>query len=53
MAKVVEQQLIIKFSKLSKDSSKDVQLVSEEIISQLEQIAEELVPDLVVEVVSK
>ena len=53
MAKVVEQQVIIKFSKLAKDSQKDAELVSADLIAQLEQIAEELAPDLVVEVVTK
>lgn len=53
MAKVVEQQVIIKFSKLAKDSSKDTKLISEDLISQLGQIAEELAPELVVEVITK
>ena len=53
MAKIQEQTVTITFSKLVKDSSKGEQLVSEELINQLCQIAEELAPDLVVEVKTK
>jgi len=53
MAKIQEQSVVITFSKLAKDSAKDQKLVSDELITQLCQIAEELAPDLVVEVKTK
>lgn len=51
MAKVIEQMLVIKFSKLAKDNAKDTDLINNELVAQLTTIAEELAPDLVVEVI--
>jgi len=49
MAKIVEDILIIKFSKIVKDSNADPQpVVTQEVISALEQVAQELVGDNVV-----
>jgi hypothetical protein len=49
MAKIVEDLLIIKFSKIVKDSNTGSQsTVTDEVISALEQVAQELVGDNVV-----
>lgn len=48
MAKILEDVVVIKFSKLVKDSEKEVKLASAEIESALEQVAQELVGDGVV-----
>lgn len=55
MAKIVEDVVIIKFSKIVKDSESDSQvLVSDEIRKTLEEVAEELAgKTVVVEVVSQ
>jgi len=52
MAKIVEDMVVIKFSKIVKDSDESGSPVSDEIKSSLEQVAQELVGDgVVVEVV--
>jgi len=53
MAKIVEDVVVIKFSKIVKDSeSENSGIVSDEILAALEQVAQELVGDTaVVEVV--
>lgn len=53
MAKVVEEVVIVKFSKLVKDGSTDTEgIVSVDIRSALEQVAQELVGEhIIVEVV--
>lgn len=43
MAKVVEEVLVIKFSKLVKDDDKTHELITTESMSALEQVAQELV----------
>jgi hypothetical protein len=49
MAKIVEDVIVIKFSKIVKDSDTDNGgLVSAEVRSALEQVAQELVGDVVV-----
>jgi hypothetical protein len=49
MAKIVEDILIIKFSKIVKDSNTDPQpVINNEVIGALEQVAQELVGDNVV-----
>jgi len=49
MAKIVEDQIIIKFSKIVKDSEQDVAGIAGNDIQQaLEQVAQELVGDSVV-----
>jgi hypothetical protein len=49
MAKIVEDILIIKFSKIVKDNNTDSQpVVNNEVIGALEQVAQELVGDNVV-----
>lgn len=49
MAKIVEDLLIIKFSKIVKDNNTGSQsTVTDEVISALEQVAQELVGDNVV-----
>lgn len=54
MAKIVEDVLIVKFSKIVKDSdSDDSGLVNNEVKAALEQVAQELVGEaIVVEVVT-
>jgi hypothetical protein len=53
MAKIVEEILIVKFSKIVKDASEDQStIVSDDILSALEQVSQELVTDsVIVEVV--
>ncbi len=53
MAKIVEEVLVVKFSKIIKDSESDTaSLLSDEIQAAIEQVAQELVGDsIVVEVV--
>jgi hypothetical protein len=53
MAKIVEDVLVIKFSKIVKDSENDTKvLASQEIQQALEQVAQELVGEgVIVEVV--
>lgn len=53
MAKIVEDVVVIKFSKLVKDSEKDTTLAGSEIQAALEQVAQELVGDGVVVEVEK
>ena len=54
MAKIIEDTVLIRFSKIARDSEDDEQvLVSEEIETALEQVAQELAGSgIVVEVVS-
>jgi hypothetical protein len=53
MAKIVEEILVVKFSKIVKDSSEDQStIVSDDILAALEQVSQELVTDnVIVEVV--
>lgn len=53
MAKIVEDVVLIKFSKLAKDGDKDaVQIAGADVQQALEQVAQELVGDgIIVEVV--
>ena len=53
MAKIVEEVVIVKFSKIVKDSDSDgVSIANLEVLTALEQVAQELVGDsIVVEVV--
>jgi hypothetical protein len=52
MAKVVEDVVVVKFSKLVKDDETSVSIVSPEIQTAIEQVAQELVGDgVIVEVV--
>ena len=55
MAKIVEDILVVKFSKIVKDSDTDNGgLINNEIKTALEQVAQELVGDsIIVEVVSE
>lgn len=53
MAKIVEDIVIIKFSRIVKDSDSDVEIVNNEIQSALEQVAQELVGNAVVVEVEK
>ena len=53
MAKIVEDIVIIKFSKIVKDSDSGVEIVNNDIQSALEQVAQELVGDAVVVEVEK
>jgi DNA integrity scanning protein DisA with diadenylate cyclase activity len=51
MAKIVEDIVIIKFSRIVKDSDSGVEIINDEIQSALEQVAQELVgANIVVEV---
>lgn len=53
MAKIVEDVVLIKFSKIVKDNDKDgVEIAAKDVQAALEQVAQELVGDgIVVEVV--
>jgi hypothetical protein len=52
MAKIVEDVIVIKFSKIVKDSEEGTSVASPDIEAALEQVAQELVGDsVVVEVV--
>lgn len=53
MAKIVENVIIIKFSKLIKDLSGDSNILSEGLEEALEQVAQELVGDNVIVEVEK
>jgi histone H3/H4 len=54
MAKIVEDVIVIKFSKLVKDGSDGQQLAGQEIQQALEQVAQELVGDsVIVEVIKE
>ena len=53
MAKIVEDIVIIKFSRIVKDSDSGVEIVTNDIQSALEQVAQELVGDAVVVEVEK
>jgi hypothetical protein len=53
MAKIVEDIVIIKFSKIVKDSDSGVEIINNDIQSALEQVAQELVGDAVVVEVEK
>jgi hypothetical protein len=53
MAKIVEDIVIIKFSKIVKDSESGVEIINNDIQSALEQVAQELVGDAVVVEVEK
>jgi len=53
MAKIVEDIVIIKFSKIVKDSESGTEIVNSDIQSALEQVAQELVGDAVVVEVEK
>lgn len=51
MAKIYEQTIVIKLSKLVKNNEEPTNLVNSEILAALEQVAEELLgKDLIVEV---
>lgn len=53
MAKIIEDVVVIKFSKLVKENQSDVSLANSEIEAALEQVAQELVGDGVVVEVEK
>lgn len=48
MAKIIEDVVVIKFSKIVKDGASHESCVTEEIHAALEQVAQELVGDTVV-----
>jgi hypothetical protein len=48
MAKIVEDIVIIKLSKLVKDSDNEVQIVNNDQVQALEQVAQELVGESVI-----
>lgn len=52
MAKIVEDVVLIKFSRLVKDGAADSPLISEEVSSSIEQVVQEIVGDsIIVEIV--
>lgn len=52
MAKIVEDVVVVKFSKIVKDSDDSTTIASQEITQALEQVAQELVGEnIIVEVV--
>jgi hypothetical protein len=53
MAKIVEDIVIIKFSRIVKDSESGIEIVNSDIQSALEQVAQELVGNTVVVEVEK
>jgi hypothetical protein len=54
MAKIVEELVIIKFSKLVKDDTANSSITGEEVQIALEQVAQELVGDsIIVEVIKE
>ena len=53
MAKIVEDIVIIKFSKIVKDSDSGAEIINSDIQTALEQVAQELVGDAVVVEVEK
>lgn len=53
MAKIVEEVVVIKFSKIVKDNESGTSITSNDIHSALEQVAQELVGDSVVVEVEK
>ena len=48
MAKIVEDMVAIKLSKIAKDDAEGAPIVTEEIASQLEAVAQELVGEAVI-----
>jgi hypothetical protein len=48
MARIVEEVLVVKFSKIVKDSAGEEPSVTDETVAALEQVAQELVGDAVV-----
>jgi hypothetical protein len=51
MAKIYEEVLVIKLSKLVKESDQTVTIIGDDVVAALEQVAQELVGnDIVVEV---
>ena len=54
MAKIVEETVIIKLSRITKEGAKVESAVTEELVATLESVAQELVGDsVVVEVIDK
>ncbi len=54
MAKILEEMVVVRFSKIVKDSEKDKKVVNAEIISALEQLAQEVAGDsVIVEVIKE
>jgi len=53
MAKIVENVIIIKFSKLAKDLSDNSTILNEGVAEALEQVAQELVGDSIIVEVEK
>lgn len=53
MAKIIQQEVIIKFSKIGRSDDESVTFISEETIATLEQVAQELAESgVIVEVTS-
>jgi hypothetical protein len=48
MAKIVEDMVAIKLSKIAKDDAPDAPIITDEIASQLEAVAQELVGEAVI-----
>lgn len=53
MARITEQLVVIKLSKLVKDAADDENIVDDDMIGQLEAVVQELVPTAVVEVIKE
>lgn len=52
MAKIVEDVVLLKFSRLVKDEAADSRLIDEEVCASIEQVAQEIVGDsIIVEIV--
>jgi hypothetical protein len=50
MARLNEDIIVIKVSKLLRDTEEDVPILDDQIVNQLEQVISELVPETLVEI---
>ena len=48
MAKIIEQNVVVRFSKIAKDSNNSPNVVDPEVLQSLEQVIQEIVGDNVV-----
>lgn len=48
MAKIIEQHVVLRFSKIAKDSNNSSNVVAPEVLQSLEQVIQEIVGDNVI-----
>lgn len=53
MAKIIEDVVVIKFSRIAKDTETDISVINKELQSALEQVAQELVGENIIVEVEK